>query len=84
MANLNVLPLWSYDILIAMDWFETHSSLINYKTKTINYMDNEGKRLGNSRHTKTSEIKASDSLPIMYEKILWGLLNTIRIYQCKV
>jgi len=44
MAYLNVLPLGSYDILIGMDWLEKHWSLINCKTKTINYMNEEGKR----------------------------------------
>eukprot|EP00253_Pinus_taeda_P007038 PITA_07038 len=36
-ANLNVLPLGSYNVLIGMDWLEKHWSLINCKTKTINY-----------------------------------------------
>jgi len=44
MADLNVLPLGSYDILIGMDWFEKHWSLINCKTKTINYQDEKRER----------------------------------------
>eukprot|EP00253_Pinus_taeda_P011753 PITA_11753 len=43
-ANLNVLPLGSYDVLIGMDWLEKHWSLINYKTKTINYKNEFGER----------------------------------------
>jgi len=43
-AELNVLPLGSYDILTGMDSLEMHWSLINCKTKTISYMDEEGKR----------------------------------------
>eukprot|EP00253_Pinus_taeda_P002644 PITA_02644 len=35
MADLNVLPLGSYDILIGMDWLEKHWSLVDYsKDKT--------------------------------------------------
>eukprot|EP00253_Pinus_taeda_P035478 PITA_35478 len=36
-ANLNVLPLGSYDVLIGIDWLEKHWSIINCKTKTISY-----------------------------------------------
>eukprot|EP00253_Pinus_taeda_P014522 PITA_14522 len=38
-ADLNILPLGSYDILIGMDWLEKHWSLVNCKTKTIYYKD---------------------------------------------
>jgi len=38
-ADLNVLPLGSYSILIGMEWLEKHWSLINCKTKTISYRD---------------------------------------------
>ena len=41
MPDLNVLPLGSYDILIEMDQLEKHWSLLNCKTKTINYMDED-------------------------------------------
>eukprot|EP00253_Pinus_taeda_P018429 PITA_18429 len=41
-ADLNVLPLGSYDILIGMDWLEKHWSLVNCKTKTIYYKDDLG------------------------------------------
>ena len=44
MANLNVLPLGSHNFLIGMDWVEKRWSLINYKYKTLNYMDLEGIR----------------------------------------
>ena len=44
MADLNVLPLGSYDILIGMDWLEKHWSLVNCKTKTIYYKDDCGEQ----------------------------------------
>jgi len=43
-ADLNFLPLGSYDILIGMDWLEKHWSLINCKIKTISYRDDVGER----------------------------------------
>eukprot|EP00253_Pinus_taeda_P030136 PITA_30136 len=41
-ADLNILPLGSYDILIGMDWLEKHWSLVDCKTKIIYYRDQEG------------------------------------------
>ena len=43
-ADLNVLPLGSYDVLIGMDWLEKHWSIVNCKTKTIYYKDELGAR----------------------------------------
>jgi len=43
-TDLNVLPLGSYNILIGMDWLEKHWSLINCKTKIINFRDDKGER----------------------------------------
>ena len=44
MADLNVLPLGLYDVLIGMDLLEKHWSIVNYKTKTIYYKDELGAR----------------------------------------
>eukprot|EP00253_Pinus_taeda_P030276 PITA_30276 len=44
MADLNVLPLGSYDILIGMDWLEKHWSLLDCKTKIIYFRDHHGNR----------------------------------------
>eukprot|EP00253_Pinus_taeda_P030209 PITA_30209 len=43
-ADLNILPLGSYDILIGMDWLEKHWSLVNCKTRTIYYKDDRGEQ----------------------------------------
>eukprot|EP00253_Pinus_taeda_P031732 PITA_31732 len=43
-ADLNVLPLGSYDILIGMDWLEKHWSLVDCKTKVIYFRDQHGSR----------------------------------------
>jgi hypothetical protein len=42
-ANLNILPLGSYDCLIGMDWLDQHHSLIDYHNKAFNCLDEEGK-----------------------------------------
>eukprot|EP00253_Pinus_taeda_P015342 PITA_15342 len=43
-ADLNILPVGSYDILIGMDWLEKHWSLVDCKTKVIYYRDQQGNR----------------------------------------
>eukprot|EP00253_Pinus_taeda_P031631 PITA_31631 len=43
-AELNILPLGSYDVLIGMDWLEKWWSIINCKTKTISYQDELGNK----------------------------------------
>lgn len=44
MADLNILPLGSYDVLIGMGWLEKHWSLVDCKTKIIYYRDQHGNR----------------------------------------
>lgn len=41
-ADLNMLPLGSYDVLIGMDWLEKNWALVNCKTKIIRYKDDSG------------------------------------------
>eukprot|EP00253_Pinus_taeda_P006640 PITA_06640 len=43
-AELNALPLGSYDVLIRMDWLEKRWSVIDFKTKTISYQDELGNK----------------------------------------
>eukprot|EP00253_Pinus_taeda_P015634 PITA_15634 len=43
-ADLNILPLGSYDILIGMDWLEKHWSLVDCKTKVIYFKDSLGNK----------------------------------------
>ena len=33
-ADLNILPLGSYDLLIGMDWLEKHRVILNFYDKT--------------------------------------------------
>ena len=41
-ANMNILPLSSYDILIGMDWLEAHKVNIDCYNMTFECMDEEG------------------------------------------
>ena len=41
-ADLNVLPLGSYDVLIGMYWLEAHKVKIDYYNKTFECMDKQG------------------------------------------
>jgi hypothetical protein len=43
-ANLYVMILRSYDIMIDMDWLESHEAILNYKMKWFILVDDEGKR----------------------------------------
>ena len=41
-ADLNVLPLGSYDVLIGMDWLKSHRVNLEYYNKNFECMDDEG------------------------------------------
>lgn len=40
--NLRVIPLGLYDIVLGMDWLEQHQAIMDFKDKTINYVDDFG------------------------------------------
>ena len=41
-ADLNVLPLGSYDILIGMDWLQSHKVNLDCYSKNFECIDEEG------------------------------------------
>jgi hypothetical protein len=43
-VNLYVTILGSYDIVIGMDWLESHEATLNCKTKWLSLIDDEGQR----------------------------------------
>jgi hypothetical protein len=43
-VNLYVTILRSYDIVIGMDWLETHEAILNCKMKRLILVDDEGQR----------------------------------------
>jgi hypothetical protein len=42
-ADLNILPLGSYDCLIGMDWLDQHHALLDCHNKEFTCFDEEGK-----------------------------------------
>jgi hypothetical protein len=44
-ANLNVLPLGSYDMLIGMEWLAAHKDKLDCYYKTLECVSEEGKRI---------------------------------------
>jgi hypothetical protein len=43
-ANLYAMTLGSYDVVIGMDWLESHEAILNCKTKRLSLVDDEGQR----------------------------------------
>lgn len=41
-VNLRVLPLGTYDIVLGMDWLESHSTVLNCRDKSIKCVDDFG------------------------------------------
>eukprot|EP00253_Pinus_taeda_P022101 PITA_22101 len=68
-ADLNVLPLGSYDILISMDWLEKHWLLVDCKTKIIYYRDQQGNRkeMQGIKQPVQDKSTSLNSIPIIQE-----------------
>ena len=43
-VNLYITILGSYDVVIGMDWLESHEAILNCKKKRLIFVDDEGKR----------------------------------------
>ena len=43
-ANLYIMILGSYDVMIGMDWLESHEATLNYKTKWLSLVNDKGQR----------------------------------------
>jgi hypothetical protein len=41
-AEMNILPLGSYDCLIGMDWLDQHHAILDYHRKKFTCLDGEG------------------------------------------
>eukprot|EP00253_Pinus_taeda_P029500 PITA_29500 len=78
-ADLNVLPLGSYDVLIAMDWLEKHWSLVNCKTKTIYYRDELRTRQELQGNKRAVQIR-----PITASKLVKGMRKGCQMYAIQV
>jgi hypothetical protein len=42
MADLNILPLGSYDCLIGMDWLDQHHVVLDFHNKEFIFLNEEG------------------------------------------
>ena len=56
-ADLNILPLGSYDLLIGMDWLEKHRVIPNYYDQTFTCMDYNGNTIKVKRIPRKVTIK---------------------------
>jgi hypothetical protein len=43
-VNLYITILGTYDVVIGMDWLETHEAILNCKTKWLSLVDDKGQR----------------------------------------
>ena len=41
-AELNIIPFGSYDVLIVMDWLDSHHAILDCDDKSYTYLDEEG------------------------------------------
>ena len=41
-GDLKIFPLGSYDFLIGMDWLDQHHAILDYRSKTFTFLDEEG------------------------------------------
>eukprot|EP00253_Pinus_taeda_P028065 PITA_28065 len=78
-ANLNVLPLGSYDILIGMDWLEKHWSLVDCKTKIIYYRDQQGNRKEMQGIKRPVQVR-----PITANQLIKCIRKGCRVYAIQV
>ena len=64
-ADLNILPLGSYDILIGMDWTGAHRAKLDCYNNTFEYLDEKGNlrvvkciiKVISSSHISTMQLK---------------------------
>jgi hypothetical protein len=42
-VDINIIPLWSYVILIGMDWLDKHHTVLDCHRKTFTCLDGDGK-----------------------------------------
>jgi hypothetical protein len=58
-ANLNILPLGSYDLLIGMDWLDSHKTKLDCYNRTLECENKEGRRVtlqGIQNHVSVRQI----------------------------
>jgi hypothetical protein len=52
-VNLYVTPIGHYDVIIGMDWLESHWDVLDSRSNTLNFVNDEGQSMvlqGEKRH----------------------------------
>ena len=60
-ANLNMLPLGSYHVLVRMDWLESHHAILDCRDNIISCLNDDGLQVevkGIPRHVSLRKISA--------------------------
>jgi hypothetical protein len=68
-VNLYVTILGSYDVVIGMDWLETHEAILNCKTKWLSLVDDEGHRHVNVGRNQGVFLQFVSSLQLRESKL---------------
>jgi hypothetical protein len=63
-ANLYVMILGSYDVIIGMDWLESHEAILNCKTKLLSLVNDEGQRCVIIGHNQAVSLRFISSLQV--------------------
>jgi hypothetical protein len=74
-AELNILPLGSYDCLIGMDWLDQHHALLDCRNKAFTCLDEEGNQKNSPRNSQSCSCQRNFS--ITAEEMLQERLSVV-------
>jgi hypothetical protein len=63
-VDIYVMILGSYDIVIGMDWLESHDAILNCNTKLLSLIDNLGQSRGNVGRNQGVSLRFISSLQL--------------------
>jgi hypothetical protein len=78
-ADLNIIPLGSYDFLIGMDWLEKHHVVLDFYNKAFTCLGEEG----NSRTMQGIPIYIYIGKDAKYMQCIWKSQENIRSHVLK-
>ena len=69
-VDLNIIPLGSYDVLIGMDWFDSHHAILDCHDKTYTCLYEEGNQVTFEGISKPISLMKVSTLQLnkMYQK----------------
>jgi hypothetical protein len=68
-VNLYVTILGSYDVVIGMDWLESHKAILNRKTKRLSLDDDEGRIVEALHWLPSTEQGYDKKISIPYQEL---------------